>query len=227
MSVPDLGGSNPDKQWFSVLVLLLENRFWSLRILARLEIFQVQQFCELSHMELFANCSPVALTHHLIDLLFSFLFGHHYVTFDIHITYMLGKNKHLYTNLDVLSLPVLPPGPQCTRLHPSFQLSLSTVNLLKSSTSYSHGTKRLQFHYKMWAKGGGFPSKQPKPNVLLLAQSGRVVSAVVSSLHPEQTQWPDLLSLSSTSGKGGCCSNRESCEVRPSKIFQKPLAEKT
>ena len=35
MSVPDLGGSNPDKQWFSVLVLLLENRFWSLRILAR------------------------------------------------------------------------------------------------------------------------------------------------------------------------------------------------
>ena len=41
-SVPDLGGSNPDKQWFSVLVLLLENRFCSLRILARLEMFQVQ-----------------------------------------------------------------------------------------------------------------------------------------------------------------------------------------
>ena len=145
---------------------------------------------------------------------------------------MLGKNKHLYTNLDILSLPVLPPGPQCTRLHPSSQLSLSTLNLLKSSTSYSlmaqrdcNSTTRCG---QKEAKGGDFPSKQPKPNVLLLAQSGRVVSAVVSSLSPkQQTQWPDLLSLSTTSGKGGCCSNRESCEVRPSKIFQKPSAEKT
>ena len=146
---------------------------------------------------------------------------------------MLGKNKHLYKNLNILYLPVLPPGPQCTRLHPSFQLSLSTLNLLKSSTPYSHGTKRLQFHYKKRAKEGKrrrFPFfyKQPELSyVLLLLQSGRAVSAVVSSLHPEQTQWPDLLSLSSTGGKGGCCSNRESCEVRPAKIFQKPLAEKT
>ena len=144
MSVPDLGGSNPDKQWFSVLVLLLENRFCSLRILAIsspivLWIVSHGTLCKL------LSSRPDASSHR------SSLFFPVWPPYcNIWYTYMLGKNKHLYTNLDVLSSPVLPPGPQCTRLHPS----LSTLNLLKSSTSYSHGTKRLQFHYKMWAKGG-------------------------------------------------------------------------
>ena len=149
---------------------------------------------------------------------------------------MLGKNKHLYTNLDVLSLPVLPPGPQCTRLHPSSQLSWSTLNLLKSSTPYSLQPPKVMAQRDCnsstrYGQKEAVPlliqaARSAKPNVLLL-QSGRAVSANVSSLSPkQQTQWPDLLSLSSTSGKGACCSNRESCEGRPAKIFQKPLTRK-
>ena len=150
---------------------------------------------------------------------------------------MLGKNIQAYTNLNTLYLPVLPPGPQCTRLHPSSQLSLSTLNLLKSSTPYSLQPPKVMAQRDCnsstrYGQKEAVPlliqaARSAKPNVLLLLQSGRAVSANVSSLTPkQQTQWPDLLSLSSTSGKGGCCSNRESCEVRPAKIFQKPLTRK-
>ena len=127
-SVPDLGGSNPDKQWFSVLVLLLENRFCSLRILAIsspivLWIVSHGTLCKL------LSSRPDASSHRS-----SLFFPVWPPLCNIWYTSMLGKNKHLYTNLNILYLLVLPPGPQCTRLHPSFQLSWSTLNLLKSST---------------------------------------------------------------------------------------------